>query len=371
MRHHANDRPLRRRHLLPALVVLLALGAAACSGGEDASTTQSDTGSDTAGGFDGGGVDDFGDEGAAEAPRDAGDAAGEDSGAGGSIGLPGLENRKVIRNAELDLVVEDTEAAVRDITRLVEAAGGFVASADLVRFGDEEDGGQLRGFLTLRVPSERLSATLDGLEDLAVEVKGKSLGSDDVTGEYADIEAQLTNLRAVEEELRDLLTEVRESSSDANQILTVFERLRVVRDDIERLEGRQQLLDDLVALSTVTVNLEPEEGDRPIVDDDWSPGDVARDALEATVDALRAVVDVLIWLALTLLPLALLLLGPIALVAWIVLRRRRRRRQDRAETTVPVPARSTPAPPPPPGPRAEQAGPHEQPESGPEGEDER
>lgn len=255
----------------------------------------------------------------------------EEAGAGGGGAATGAEilnvaapsGRQVVFTARLGLEVADTAQVAEDIRRAVEAAGGFVASADLRRTGQ---GDRLAGNLTLRVPAGDLGTTLRSLKNLADRVVEESVDSDDVTGEVADVAAQLRNLRAFEVELVGLLSEIRERTDSADQVLTVFERIREVRAEIERLEGRREVLDDLVALATVHVELTPTPATAPIASDEWRPGAVVRDALRATVSALQAIADVGIRLALTVLPLLLLTVGlPLAVAA--SLRRAWRRRQ--------------------------------------------
>jgi hypothetical protein len=240
-----------------------------------------------------------------------------------------LENRKIIQEAYLELTDEDTEGLFNRITSLVERTGGFVSSAELTRSDDEDRGPFVN--MTIRIPAGDMSSTLSSIEDLADEVTAKRIGSQDVTEEYADIEAQLRNLTALEEELLVILTEVREkSSSDANELLNVFERIRQVRDEIERLQGRQRLFDDLIDLATIDISLFPEFTEAPIVDEGWQPGDVVRDALRATVDAFQAIVDGLIWFALGILPVVVVIGIPLLAIVWFW---RRRQKAGATETT--------------------------------------
>lgn len=274
------------------------------------------------------------DEDAAEAPApaagtvDAGGDGAETESAAGEDALQALEvgtplGRKVVFRAHLSLEADDPQAAITDIRRAVERVDGFVATAD-VRRGDDD---QLRGTLTLRVPSEQLDTTLGALRGIGDRVVDERIDSDDVTEEFADVEAQLRNLRALEVELLSLLAEVREKSDNAEQILAVFERVRQVRGEIEKLEGRRQVLDDLVSLATIEVSIEPTPSAAPLASEEWRPGDVARSAVRTTVAALRTVVDVAIWLTLTLVPVALVVIGVPLLLA-LALRQLWRRRPD-------------------------------------------
>ena len=302
------------RKLIITLIALTLL-LAACRGQETADLAM--PAATAAADMDTGGGEDF----AAEAPQDE------------ALAFQGdvLENRKIIQEAYLELTDEDTEGLFNRITSLVERAGGFVSSAELTRSDDEDRGPFVN--MTIRIPAGEMSSTLSSIEDLADEVTAKRIGSQDVTEEYADIEAQLRNLTALEEELLVILTEVREkSTSDANELLNVFERIRQVRDEIERLQGRQRLFDDLIDLATIDISLFPEFTEPPIVDEGWQPGDVVRDALRATVDAFQAIVDGLIWLALGILPVIVVIGIPLLAIVWFW-----RRRQNRAGATETAP----------------------------------
>ena len=120
-----------------------------------------------------------------------------------------VTTRKVIATANLELVVDDTETTVDAVNALVNEAGGYVSATNLSKsyYGG---GAQLQGTMTLRVPAETLDAILTQLEDLAVDVRSRSMNRQDVTDQYSDIDAQLRNLEATETELRAMLEEVRQ-----------------------------------------------------------------------------------------------------------------------------------------------------------------
>lgn len=295
----------------------LALLLGACSGGDQATEGVAETA-----------ADEVGEQGQDAARPGDGDMSLEADGsegegaAGDAVGIQAASlDRKIIRTARIGLALDDPDAAVDEITALTEDAGGFVAAADLRR-GDDD---LLRGSMTLRVPATDLSGVLDALTRLADEVTDRSLGSQDVTDEYADIDAQLRNLRALEAQLLDLLAEVREDGADAQGLLAVFDELRGVREEIERLQGRRQVLDDRIDLATVEVRLTPSVEAAPLALDRWAPLAVVRAALGTTAGALQAVANGVIWLALTVVPVLLVTAGPLALAAVAVRRRQRRR----------------------------------------------
>lgn len=233
--------------------------------------------------------------------------------------------RKIIANADISLVVAETEAAVAQIEMMVAALGGYVAKADLSKssYGERE---VLEGSLMLRVPAESLEDALDRLQALATDVRNLNVNRQDVTEQYSDLEAQLHNLRATEKELLALLAEIRQKpTATAEDILAVYRSLTEIRGEIEILQGRKNLLDNQIGFSTIQVDLIPDAINRPIVEERWNVTGPVRNALRALVNSLQGLATALIWVLLYLTPLLLLFLLPLVVVAWLVrlwLRRR-------------------------------------------------
>lgn len=239
--------------------------------------------------------------------------------------------RKIIGTANIDLVVNDTDAAVPAITDLVTQAGGYVADASFYRtsFGE---GTALQGNMTLRVPAGSLDAMLEQLAAMAVDVSSQSLTRDDVTDQYTDLNARLRNLEATETELLELLSEVRaRPDAKSEDILAVHRNLMEIRGQIEQVQGRKAMLDNLVALSTIHLSLRPDTSALPIVEEMWQPTATVTNALRALVASMQTLGDVAIWLGLYALPIFLVLFLPVVLFAWlafVVIRRVRRRSKE-------------------------------------------
>lgn len=297
--------------LLVAAVALTACSAAEelgqrVTGGDDAATVTEDAMDAPA---------------SEEMPHSGADLDGADPGATSGASDPALRagqtsGRAVIRTAWMHIRARDTATTADDIMASVEDAGGYVAGTDLVR--DAE--GVISGRFTLRVPSDELTATLDGIDELADSVLERRLDEEDVTTQLSDLEARITNLEAYEEELRQLLTEVRGSRTDTEDLLRVFDRINEVRAEIDQASARRTVLADQVAMSTIHLQLSPTPGTVPLTDPGWSPGDTARGALATTLRILTDIADALIRGVVTVLPVALVLLVPLALVVWLVRR---------------------------------------------------
>jgi hypothetical protein len=224
--------------------------------------------------------------------------------------------RKVIASGDMTLVVADTATAVSQIEAMLEEVGGYVSNSNLYKssYGGAD---LLRGSLTIRVPAGQLKRVIERLHNLAVDVRNENIGREDVTDQYSDIEAQLRNLRATEEELRALLSEVRERrDATPEDILAVHNSITNIRGQIEQLQGRQNMYDNLIALSTLNLELVPDVINQPIVESGWRPAVIARDAARALVSTLTFLGNAAIWIGIYLVPLILIALIPISVIIW-------------------------------------------------------
>jgi hypothetical protein len=308
----------------------LGLTLAACSGADNASMTTVAESSDLAG---------------VEQPTEAApgggatsDGATADEEGAIAVDIELAQDRKVIRNAQLQLEADDTRAALDRIIGLTEAAGGFVADATVNPVEDPQD--QPSASVTLRIPSAELTRVMDAIKESVEKVVSESQSADDVTEEFVDLEARLTNLEALEVELRALLTEVRQQpDADPDKLLRVFNEIATVRGQIEQIEGQLEYLENVVDLATLSIGLSPTPAVVPIVEDTWEPVEVARDALRSLVAGLQGVADWAISFALYTLPMLLLLLAVPAALGFLVFRQWRKRRPPTA-TSSPMPSES-------------------------------
>ena len=284
----------RIRQLIPVLLVLVGLTCAGCAG---ASADRFETAS-------------FAESAPAMASEDSSAEQQEADGA--------VEMRQIIANANISLIVAKTETAMAGVEQIASDLGGYLSDVELSK-GRYEQTEELRGSMTLRVPSDSLEEALERLQALATDVHYLNIDRQDVTDQYSDIDARLRNLRATETELLALLTEVRERpNAKVEDILAVHRNLTQIREEIETLQGRKNLLDNQIGFSTVRVELIPDSINRPIVEEPWSANGPVRNALRALVATLQGLLTALIWAFLYLTPLLLVVLIPLAILIWLV-----------------------------------------------------
>jgi hypothetical protein len=255
-------------------------------------------------------------------------AAPEATAAAGSLGLASLPaarvERMIIKNAEMDLLVADTDVALDSITVIAADYGGYIVSSHTWFEGEFK-------YATVRlgVPVAEFENILRRLRGLALKVNSEVASGEDVTDQYVDLQSRLTNLEATQARIREFL----DKAANVEEALKVNEQLSQVEAQIEEIQGRMNYLKDRSAFSTIDVQLSPERPTptptptstptptpTPAV---WRPGETVKDASGVLTAILKGLVELAIWILVVLGPFLI----PVALVIWLVVWSRRRRKR--------------------------------------------
>ena len=161
--------------------------------------------------------------------------------------LPDLAARLIVRTGQASIEVDSLEAAMTELRRIAQRAGGFVADASV-----QSGRNQLRqATLELKVPSTRFDELTEGLPPIG-RLEFVNVGAEDVSEEFVDLSARAANGRRLEERLVELL---RTRTGKLQDVLSVERELARVREEIERMEGRLRYLRSSAQLSTLSVSL--------------------------------------------------------------------------------------------------------------------
>jgi hypothetical protein len=262
----------------------------------------------------------------AKAPAGTGEAANDSLAKGGPAQVPTDQpvQRSIIYTGSITLQVDDVPAAAATIAGLTRTAGGFVG-------GDQRqlDADHSTATLTLRVPADKFSGTLDAIGRSGRE-KSRSISTDDVTATVIDLDARIKTQEASVARMRDLLAK----AQSVTDVAAVEAELSKREADLESMQAKQRNLADLTALSTITVTLLGKDAAPP-----KPPATGFVGGLRHGWHAFLGAVDGLLTVLGALLPF-LVVLG-IPLLVWLRLRRRRRR----TAVVSPVAATEPPAPP--------------------------
>jgi PAS domain-containing protein len=247
---------------------------------------------------------------AEEAPAPAFDSSGNGQVDFFDTGSVQTQERLVIENADLALVVKDPKARMAEINALASELGGYVVSSNLFQSFTSLGREVPEATIVIRVPSERLDEALDRIKEGAVDINYENRSGQDVTNIYIDLQAQLKAKQAAEAKLLEIM----DQATRAEDVLAIYLQVQQVQTEIEQLKGQIQFYDESVATSSISVRLIAEEGTQPIEIGPWTPQGAAREAIEDLIRFVQNFVDFLIRFVLLTLPALILIAIPLFLV---------------------------------------------------------
>ena len=236
-------------------------------------------------------------------PGGVSNMAGKSFSLGAPIASPSISqsdsvlDKKIIKNGSLNLKVSNADQANQDIVSIAKSNGGDVFSSNVYNRNNIKS-----GMVTVKVPVANFEKTFAEIKKVAALVIQESTSGQDVTEEYADLQAQLKNKQAEEQQF----VEIMKQAQKIQDILDVTEQLSRVRGEIEQLQGRIKFLDSQTDMASISVSLS--EDQNIIVSDSWRPWQVIKDAANALIRKIQGFVNFAIVLIITVIPVAILYL---------------------------------------------------------------
>jgi hypothetical protein len=220
-------------------------------------------------------------------------------------------SRKIIYDGEVDLIVKDVDPIAKQVVTFIQDARGYIAEQSTTG----SPGSQRSMRWKLRVPVDQFESLVQKVVELG-ELERNTRTSQDVTEQFYDIEARIKNKKAEEKSLTKILDERTGKLEDVLKIETELSR---VRGEIEQLEGKIRVLENLSSLATLTLSVrEREKFEPPPPAKADFPTQVAR-TWEHSIHGLIDLGKALILLAVNwVLWVPLLIVA--GLLAWIILR---------------------------------------------------
>ncbi|HTP07625.1 MAG TPA: DUF4349 domain-containing protein [Anaerolineae bacterium] len=258
---------------------------------------------------------------------------------------PYQQNRMIIKNGEMTLLVADTDRALDQATGVATDSGGYIVSSKTWL----QDGYKYAQ-MTMGIPSDQFEAAQRRLRGLALEVQNDTASGQDVSQEYVDLQSRLTNLEATAARIRDFL----DKATKVSDALDVNQQLSDVEGQIEQVKGRMQFLKDRSAFSTIALTLNPQvptptpyPTPTPVA---WQPGKTIESAGDTLGGLLRGLIDAVLYFGIVLLPFVIPVLAIIAIVVYF----KRRGKKPAAKFAPAPPPMPAPAPEPAPAPKLEE-----------------
>jgi hypothetical protein len=254
------------------------------------------------------------------------------AGAGGSnAAVPPGQERLVIQNANLSMVVKDPRVTMEKIQAMAKGMGGYLVSSNLYDTLSAQGEKLPQATIVVRVPAEKLDDALKQIKSDALEPPTETRTGQDVTQDYVDLQSRLRNLQAE----ADQLTKIMNEATKTQDVLTVYNQLASVQEQIEVTKGQIQYYEQSAAFSEISTQLAAQESLTPIKVGGWTPQGALGRALQSLVNFFHGLVDFLIVFVVYWLPVLIVLAIPVAIVYFIV-RAIRRRRSKKAPPADPM-----------------------------------
>ncbi|MEI8131943.1 MAG: DUF4349 domain-containing protein [Leptolinea sp.] len=238
----------------------------------------------------------------------------------------------IIQNANISIAVVDPAKSMDSIIKMTDEMKGFVVSSNIFKSRNENGLELPEARLTIRVPAERLTDAIDQIKALVpnvlTDVLSETRSGQNVTKEYTDLKSRLKNLEEAEAQLREIMA----SATRTEDVMSVFNQLTQVREQIEVIKGQMKYYEESAAMSAIEITVRSKASVAPLSIGGWQPGGVARDAIQSLINALKFFANAAIWIILFLLPVLIILLIPVWIVFLIIRANVRRRKAAKAKT---------------------------------------
>ena len=239
---------------------------------------------------------------------------------GGVSGGDPANGQMIIKNAEIDLLVNDTDIAIDRITQVVDDVNGYIVSSKT--WYEKLNGDNLKfATITLGVPVYEFELSLRRIRDIAFQVTNESATGNDVSEEYVDLQSNLDSLQATRERIKGFLI----NAATVDEALKVNDQLSNIDKQINEIQGRMKYLSTKASFSNITITLHPQVVEKTptptytptptATPTPWNPGATFKDAGKTLGSTYRGLATMIIWLVVVVIPVLL----PFVLVGWGVI----------------------------------------------------
>ena len=197
------------------------------------------------------------------------------------------EDRVVIEESTLSLVVKDVSKEADEVVKYAEEEGGFLVSSEIT--SPEESP---VATVTVRVPSAKLRTAIEYYRTLAVKVSSESIIGIDVTEEFEDLDSRIATL----EKTIDQFEAIKAKATKIADLVSITKQIILMREEIDLLKGSKKFIAESAAFPKITASLATDEFALPYQPPEgFRPGVIFKQAVRALLSGVYAAAGALIW----------------------------------------------------------------------------
>ncbi|MDR2888410.1 MAG: DUF4349 domain-containing protein [Lachnospiraceae bacterium] len=162
-----------------------------------------------------------------------------------------LDNRKLIKDANITVETEEFDALLTTVSERVERLGGYLENFNTSQNSFYSDNNEDRyASMTIRIPADQYEQLVTEVAEIS-NVLNRNESVRDVTMEYVDIESRKAALLTEQERLLELIAQ----AETIDAIIVIETRLSDIRYQLESMESQLRTYDSLVAYSTIYLSV--------------------------------------------------------------------------------------------------------------------
>ncbi len=149
--------------------------------------------------------------------------------------------RKLIKNGDLTLQVENLDNLEQTIENWCESYGGYISSSNR---------NERSLNFTIKIPSQKFDSAMEEAGNFGI-LKSKNISTQDVTERFYDLQTRLSTKRILQSNLQNYLRQ----ATNLTDILKIEKELNNVTSELESMEGQMRRLSNQIEFSTINIYL--------------------------------------------------------------------------------------------------------------------
>lgn len=149
--------------------------------------------------------------------------------------------RKLIKNGDLTLQVENLDEIEQKIETWCKSYGGYISSSN-------QNERSLN--FTIKIPSQKFDSAMEEAGNFGI-LKSKNISTRDVTEQFYDLQTRLSTKKILQSNLQNYLRQ----ATNLTDILKIEKELNNVTSDLESMQGQMRRLSNQIEFSTINIYL--------------------------------------------------------------------------------------------------------------------